>query len=618
MIVVERTAVQADPGAPPRWGRPALWVLLAVTALLYLWALGSAGWANEYYAAAVQAGTQNWKAMLFGSLDAGNAITVDKPPAALWLMALSGRFFAFNSWSMLVPQALMGVAAVALLHGAVRRVSGPGAGLLAGAVLALTPVAALMFRFNNPDALLVLLLVVAGYCVIRALDGGATGWIALAGFALGLGFLTKLMQALLVAPGLALAVLVAMPGGVWRRIRLLAVGLAATVAGAGWFVALVSLWPADSRPYIGGSTDNSLLQLALGYNGLGRVFGGNGNHVGPPPGGADMPAGAGGPGMFGGEAGISRLFAGAMGTEASWLLPAALIALVAGLFLTRRALRTDPARAALLLWGGWLLVTALIFSYMKGIMHPYYTVALTPALAAVVAIGVTGLWREATSRWAGWVLAGMVAVTGVWDFVLLARTPEWLPWLRWMVLAGAVVVAALLLVVSRPGAAATALAVVGLVVGLAGPAVFTIATVAGEHTGSIPSSGPHRTAATGPPGFPGPRADNPDLDALVRGAENRWAAATVGSHGAVALELATGRPVMSIGGFNGSDPAPTLGRFRSHVAAGEIHYFVAGTGPGGDHGPERESPTAREITEWVRQNYRPQKVGDVEVYDLSR
>ena len=197
----------------PRWVRPAVLALLAATAVLYLWGLGSSGWANNYYAAAAQAGTQDWKALLFGSLDAGNAITVDKPPAALWVMGLSGRLFGFNAFTMLLPQALMGVAAVALLYATVRRTSGPAAGLIAGAVLALTPVAALMFRFNNPDALLVLLLVAAAYCMVRAIETASTRWMALAGCAIGFAFLTKMLQAFLIVPGLALAFLVAAPVG---------------------------------------------------------------------------------------------------------------------------------------------------------------------------------------------------------------------------------------------------------------------------------------------------------------------------------------------------------------------------------------------------------------------
>ncbi len=233
--------------------RPALLALLAATAVLYLWGLGSSGWANNYYAAAAQAGTQDWKAWLFGSLDAGNAITVDKPPAALWVMGLSGRLFGFSAFTMLLPQALMGVGAVALLYATVRRASGPAAGLIAGAVLALTPVAALMFRFNNPDALLVLLLVAAAYCMVRATETASTRWIALAGCVIGFAFLTKMLQAFLVVPGFALAFLVAAPVGMWKRIGKLAVGAAAMIVSAGWYIALVSLWPADSRPYIGGS-----------------------------------------------------------------------------------------------------------------------------------------------------------------------------------------------------------------------------------------------------------------------------------------------------------------------------------------------------------------------------
>ena len=278
------------PAAQPRWVHPGVLALLAATAVLYLWGLGSSGWANNYYAAAAQAGTQDWKAWLFGSLDAGNAITVDKPPGAMWVMGLSGRLFGFNAFTMLLPEALMGVAAVGLLYLTVRRTSGPAAGLIAGAVLALTPVAALMFRFNNPDALLVLLLVAAAYCMVRATETASTRWIALAGCAIGFAFLTKMLQAFLVVPGLAVAFLVAAPVGMWKRIGKLLVGAATMIVSAGWYIALVSLWPADSRPYIAGSTDNSLLQLALGYNGIERITGGDGGpgggHFGGGPGGA--------------------------------------------------------------------------------------------------------------------------------------------------------------------------------------------------------------------------------------------------------------------------------------------------------------------------------------------
>src|SRR4051794_20121529 len=302
----------------PAWARPAYWMLLAATAVLYLWNLSASGWANEFYAASAQAGSQSWKAWLFASLDAGNAITVDKPPAAMWAMGLSMRIFGVNSWSLLVPEALMGVASVALLYAAVRRWFGPVAGLLAGATLAVTPVAVLMFRFDNPDALLVLLMTAAAYATVRAVENGSWKWLALTGVLVGFGFLTKMMQAFLVLPGFALVYLVAAPIDRWRRVRDLLIAGAALVVSGGWFVLLVSLWPAASRPYIAGSTNNTLWQLAIGYNGLGRIFGGEGN-PGSNGGGS---RGVGGGGMFGGPTGITPLFGGPLGVGSSQLPPA--------------------------------------------------------------------------------------------------------------------------------------------------------------------------------------------------------------------------------------------------------------------------------------------------------
>ncbi|WP_234101894.1 ArnT family glycosyltransferase, partial [Streptomyces venezuelae] len=266
------------------WVRPAFLGLLAVTTVLYLWNLSASGYANSFYSAAVQAGGESWKAFFFGSLDAANAITVDKPPAALWPMALSVRLFGLGSSQILVPEVLMGVGTVAVLYAAVRRRFGAGAGLVAGVVLALTPVAALMFRFNNPDALLALLMTVAVYCVLRALeqDRGAARWLVLAGVAFGFAFLAKTLQAFLILPPLALVYVVCAPGGLGRRLGRLALGGLAMLVSAGWWVALVELWPASSRPYVGGSQNNSFLELTFGYNGLGRI---NGNETGSVGGG---------------------------------------------------------------------------------------------------------------------------------------------------------------------------------------------------------------------------------------------------------------------------------------------------------------------------------------------
>ncbi|MEV2218625.1 glycosyltransferase family 39 protein [Nocardia vinacea] len=647
------------PPDQPRWARPGLWTLLAATAVLYLWGLSKSGWANDFYAAAVQAGTQSWKALLFGSLDSGNAITVDKPPASLWVMGLSGRLLGFSSFSMLLPQALMGVASVGLVYAAVRRWSGPAAGLLAGVALAVTPVAALMFRFDNPDALLVLLLVVAAYCTVRATERGSGRWLALAGVAVGFGFLTKMMQAFLVLPALGLVFLVAAPIGFWRRIAKLLGAFVAMVISGGWFVALVSLWPADSRPYIGGSTDNSLLDLALGYNGLGRVLGGEGN-------GGGGGGGGGGNTGFGGSTGITRLFGDSMGTEISWLLPAALIGLVAGLWFTRRTPRTGRTRAGLMLWGGWLLVTGVVFSYMQGTMHPYYTVALAPAIAALIGIAVVELWRGRQFVTARIALAAMSASTGIWNFILLDRTPDWYPALRWIVLIGSIVVAAIVAVGAHQLGRFTAIvAIAGLLFGLAGTTAYAIETAATAHSGPIPTSGPavagkgmgmggpgggggaapdgSGESGTGAPSFDGAapgqanagqtgtdatanrdgggpggsNSSNTELQQLVRNTDTRWAAATVGSQSAGGLELSTGASIMAIGGFTGSDNSPTLAQFQQYVANGDIAYFIAGGGMGGGPGGGSNS-SASEITAWVKAHYTAITVGGTTVYDLRQ
>ncbi len=601
-------AVAAPPVtlAPERrgWERHALLALLAATAVLYLWGLSSSGWANNFYAAAVQAGTQDLKAFLFGSLDPGNAITVDKPPASLWVMALSARLFGFSALSMLLPEALMGVGAVALLFATVRRCSGPAAGLTAAAVLALTPVAALMFRYNQPDALLTLLLTAAAYFMVRAVESGSTRWIALAGTVIGFAFLTKMLEAALVVPGFALVFLLAAPGRLPKRLWQLLVGVAAIVVSAGWFIALVSLWPAGSRPYIGGSTDNSLLQLALGYDGIERVAGGNGIPGGNNP-------------MFGGPSGIGRLFALSMGTEISWLLPAALIGLIAGVWFTAGTAHNGAVRTQLLLWGGWLLLSGAVFSFMHGVIHPYYTVELAPAIAALLGISVRELWRGREFAGSRMVLAAMSATTGVWAFILLDRTPTWLPALRWTVLIGSIAVASVIAVnAHRLGRTTAAVAAAALLFGVGSPAAYTIDTVAGPHAGPIPTSGPARAAfGPGPTGAPrGHLADNNAVQALLRGDQTRWAAASVGSMGASSLELQTGASVMAIGGFRGSDNSPTLHQFQQDVTDQQIHYFIADSMAGP---PDDRSPTAAGITAWVQQHFTPTDVGGTTVYDLS-
>ena len=529
------------------------------TAALYLWNLSASGWANAFYSAAAQAGASNWTAMLFGSSDAANAITVDKTPAALWVIDLSVRLFGLNPWSVLVPQALEGVAAVGLLYAAVRRVAGPGAALLAGAVLAVTPVAALIFRFNNPDALLVLLLVAAAYCVQRACEKDSSRWwLVAAGVAVGFGFLAKMLQAFLVLPGSVPPTWSPGTGPCRARMGDLLIAASAVVVSGGWYLALVDLWPASARPYIGGSQHNSIIELTLGYNGFGRLTG-------------DEPGGL---GNLNHDVGWGRLFGTGMGMDIAWLLPAAVICVVAGLIMTRRAPRTDPIRAALIAWGGWLVVTAVVFSFANGIVHAYYTVALAPAIGACIGIGATLLWQRRFDVRAATALSGTVLVTSILAAVLLSRNAEWMPWLRALVAVGGVGAAALLFVAGRLSPSASRLvATLAVLSCLAAPAAYSIATAATPHSGAIPSVGPSRHGFggfAGPGGLLDSPKPGPALSAtLARDADDHtWAAAVVGSNNAAGYQLASGAPVMAIGGFNGTDPVahargvPALRRLR--------------------------------------------------------
>jgi len=666
----------------PGWVRPALLGLLAATGLLYLWNLAASGWANAFYAAAVQAGSTNWEAFFYGSSDAANSITVDKPPASLWVMEIAVRIFGLNSWSLLVPQALMGVATVGVVYLSVRRVVGAGAGLLAGAAMALTPVAVLMFRFDNPDALLVLLMSIAAYGTIRALETASLRWMVGVGVLIGFAFLTKTLQAMLVVPGFALVYLVAAPTTLGKRFgHVLAAG-GALLVSAGWWVAIVELVPESWRPYIGGSQTNSAWELIWGYNGLGRLTGDETGSVGG--------AGGGGGGNSWGETGLGRMFGSEVGGQVSWLLPAALALGVAGLVALGRAPRTDLRRGALLTWGSWLVVTGLTFSFMAGIFHAYYTVALAPAIAALVGIGGGLLWARRGALWARIVLALTVLGTALWSFVLLDRSTDFLPWLRWVVLVAGLVAGLGLLVVDRIGRVLVAgVLAVGVLAALGGPTAYAVQTAGTAHTGSIPSAGPTVAGGTGfgggrggfpgggaaggqqgtpptggfggqnggaqnggaqnggAPGFTPPGgatggaggaaaggrgtgggagggmgglldatdASEEVVAALTEDADDyTWVAAAVGSNNAAGYQLATEEPVMPIGGFNGSDPSPTLAEFQAYVADGDIHWFIASsTGANGSSGSNASS----EIASWVEQNFTAQTVDGTTLYDLS-
>ncbi|MDQ6820572.1 MAG: glycosyltransferase family 39 protein [Actinomycetota bacterium] len=644
----------------PNWVRPALLGVIALAAVLCLWDLTVSGYANQYYAAAAKSGSESWKAWFFGSLDPGSFITIDKPPLSLWLQDLSARVLGFSSFSLLLPQALATIAAVGLLYATVRRAFGPAAGLIAAGALALTPVTVLMGRYNNPDALLVLLLVASAYLLVRALQSGATKYLVWCGVMVGLAFMTKLLQGWMIVPALGLAYLIGGPVSLRVRIRqLLLAGVAMVLVSAAWPVA-VSLWP-GSKPYIGGSTNGSVWNLIFGYDGFGRLTGSGG-----PGGGAS----------FGGAAGLLRMFNAEVGGQGAWLIPLAAIGAGAGLWLRRRAPRTDLGRAVLVLFAVWAVVHIAIFSTQQGIFHPYYVSALAPAVAALAGIGLISMWQWARRSWAGALTLGAgVAVTAVLADVLLARTPSFAPWLRVLIPVAATlaITAGMMLraghLASRRGVLAAMLAAAAIAL-MAGPAAYAVATVGRAYSAGNPQAGPASVAALGGggPGMPGGGAGGPRFgiagQAVGGGSSTlappglgqaaggrptlggsrgfagpagpqrlgggpgpggpqggvskrviayleahqgsaKYLVAGVGSQTTASIIIQTGKPVVTIGGFNGSDPAPTLAQLERMVASGELKYVLLSSGGFGGGGPGRlGSQSAQSISSWVQHHGR--------------
>jgi 4-amino-4-deoxy-L-arabinose transferase-like glycosyltransferase len=619
---VQATLARAIPTIAQRVGsaaraRLALGFVLGLAATLYVWNLTVSGYANTYYAMAAQAASKDWSAFFFGSLDPANFITLDKPPAAVWLMGLSVRLLGLSSWSILLPQALLGIATVGILFVAVRRPFGTPAALIAAVVMALTPAATLIFRYDNPDALLTFVLVTAAWALGRGLENGRLRWPIAAAALVGLAFLTKYLQAYLVLPAFALVWLMAAPGSVRRRIVGLAAAAVTVAVTSGWWVAIVELLPASSRPYIGGSTNNSILDLVLGYDGLGRIFGqgiGDGNPTGGSPIGGSpiglLGGGGAGPGTgpgagFGGSPGLLRLFNVQFGGEISWLIPLALVSLATGLLIYRHAPRPDRRRAGYVLWGTWLVVHVLVFSLMSGIAHPYYAVMLAPAIGALVGAGVIDLWRRSERHvLAPVMLAGGIVASAAWGLVVLGRVPSFVPGLG--IAAVALAVAAGLVLVLPAAAVDRRLQRLafglGLVAVLAGPAAYSAATMTRGLAGGDPSAGP-ASAATGVPGGGGGAGPGGGVDAglvdylLANQGAATWIVAAQGSGTAASIQLAADEPVLTMGGFSGTDAAPTLAEVRALVGSGALRYVLVG----GQGGPGPRGPANSGVTSWVGQ-----------------
>jgi 4-amino-4-deoxy-L-arabinose transferase-like glycosyltransferase len=630
----------------PRWERYAILGILVATGLLYAIGASKNGYANSFYAAAVQAGTHSWKAFLYGGLDAGNYITVDKPPVALWAMELSTRIFGFHAWSMLLPEVLAGVGTTYLVYASVRRWCSAHSALLAAGVMALTPVAVLMFGFNNPDAILTLLLTASVYATIRALQSiRPVRWLALMAVLTGLAFNTKMMQGLIVLPVLAGTYLIAAPHKLGTRIKhLLITGVFLAIAAL-WWPMVVTLTPASSRPYIGSSTNNSIWNLIEGYNGVGRLLGssqgqGNGNrangsgtplfgtgqagNTGAAPTG--LPGGAGGRGPggsgFGGQAGIFRIFNSDFGPNIAWFIPATFIAGALVMWQKRRAPRTDRTRAAFMLWGGYLLLHIIVFSMVSGVIHPYYPVVMAPAIAALVGMGVPRLLKAYhTSYNAAFLLPLAVAATSITTCILLGYQSTWLPWLRWVVLAGGLGSAAvLLLYLLQPMRRYVHAFLIAAAVACAiAPTAYALDTVTVSHTGSIPSAGPTGT------GMQGSNNENATAESalvtylLAHQNGATWIAAVASANQSAAIQISSGQPVMAVGGFNGSDNAITLTQFKQLVAAGQLRYYAVSSGDrGGMGGGPGGMGGSNDILSWVTATAKTVNYGGSEytLYDM--
>jgi 4-amino-4-deoxy-L-arabinose transferase-like glycosyltransferase len=636
--------------------RPELAALLVLAGVLNLWALSRNGWANTYYAGAVRSMAASWHAFLYGSLDVGGVMTVDKPPLALWVQALSVRAFGFGSWSMLVPQALMGVASVGLVYDLTRRRFGRAGGFVAGAVLALTPIAVAISRHNNPDALLVLCCVGALWAMVRALEDGRTRWLVLCGACVGLGFEAKMGAALLVAPALAVAWLWCSPRGLAASVRgLLAGGASMLVVGGAWPL-LMALTPASSRPWISGTSDNSIWSLIMDYNGLGRLDGQAGG-----PGGGGFGGGNGGP--FGGDAGPLRLLNEALGGQAGWLLGFALVSGIA-LVVSTRLRRSDPTTGWLLSTGGIALTAAVAFSFAQGIFHPYYVSELAPFTAALVGAGFARCVRgDRLARVFGppAILAGVVT-----ELVVLHENPGSLSWLPPLLIAfGVVTAGGLALGAGRLRRAAAAGAIAALLIA---PAAWSAQTLGHATQGTFPAGGPANagggfggpggggfrgappsgtngapgfgpggttggtgatgalpggTTGTAPGGFGGPGGpggfgqDSSSLTSVLSYvAAHGGGNLAVSSQSTAASAIVAGHTnVVGLGGFSGRESEVTTAWLAQQVREGHIRWVLAGDGGFGMGNDGRVGASA--VMAAVQQVGQAVTVNGTTVYDLS-
>lgn len=605
------------PSMDPAWERPALMALLAFATVLYTWGLDRNGWANSYYSAAAMSGSQDWTAFLFGSSDPGNAITVDKPPLSTWVMSLSVRLFGLNSWSLLLPQAAMGVTCVYLLYRMVRKRFDAVTGLLAGAFLAVIPVATVMFRYNNPDALLTLLMIGIAYCTLESLDRGQLRWLLAAGLLTGAALLTKQLQVLLLLPSIALAYVLFARTPVLKRFLHLLAALATALAAGGWWFLLVQLTDPSRRPFIGGSRNNSIIELTMGYNGLERLTGE-----------VSMAAAMAGPSDEL-DTGFQRFLQPQFSGQSGWFLPLATAGLCLGIWWICRRQAPSPVRAFLLLCCAWFACAVTVVAFMSGIVHPYYILTAVPPMCALAAVALMYFLRTLHQSRARFFAVITLTASMVFAFITVSRSTEDFPGLPYplMVIWGIAIAGVLL----RPPSPVMGRITGGILVGtlFLGPLLWSLNTVLHSHNGSGVIAGPgiwgmrsdDRTRASpevSPSLLAATYGDplSPELADRLRDQppSTTWAAAVVGSETAANYQLGSGRAVLPLGGFNGTDPYPTLEQFQVLAAEGRVGSVVIQNLPPGTM--ESRGESAR-ILEWVKASFTAERIDGADYFRLA-
>ena len=602
----------------PAWQRPALLSLLALASLLYMWGLDQNGWANSYYSAAAMAGSEDWTAFFYGSSDPGNAITVDKPPLSLWIMSLSVRIFGLNSWSILLPQALMGVLSVYLLYRMVTKRTDPATGLLAGLFFAVTPVATVMFRYNNPDALLTLLMIGTAFATLESIDRGKLRWLLIAGALVGAGFLAKQLQILLILPALGVSYLAFSRVPIIKRFMHLGAAFFVAALMGGWWFTLVQLADPSARPFIGGTRANSVIELTVGYNGLDRLTGEAAVRTMTPGNSDDLAAGF--------QRFLEPQFTGQFG----WLLPLALAGICIAAWILWKRIYATPRRALLLLCAIWFATSATVLAFMSGIVHPYYSLVAVPPLSCLAAFGFIHLVRL-RRRWKPRLALGIaLLVCMIIGYVAAVRSTSDFPWFpQALLILGSVSIAVVL--IPAAGRSIRWFSVtVPLVTLLAGPVLWSVNTTLSPHVGAGVIAGPSilhiRTDSPDrqqlPPNIPPTLLILSYGDIPVRGVIDRlrqdpesvtWPAAMVGSESAANYQLASGRAVMPIGGFDGTDPFPTLEQFQDLVHAGRIGSMVIQKLP--PTTLEGHGEAAR-IVDWVSTHFMAETIDGARYYAL--